>query len=110
MTDQSTVPLPTNSFRTLIFWLFAEKESLHPRLDRRVDKMIEVSLPRRQSHFLPHSKLTAFFARCQRGLLDEIDELWQIANRPGAEPTNYSKGIYQSIGMHSFCIAVSRLL
>lgn len=35
-------------------------------------------------------------------MLDEIDELWQIANRPGAEPTNYSKGIYQSIGMHSF--------
>lgn len=37
-------PFGINSFRTLIFWLFAEKESLHPRLDRRVDKMIEVSL------------------------------------------------------------------
>ncbi|TKA57427.1 hypothetical protein B0A53_00656 [Rhodotorula sp. CCFEE 5036] len=76
--EQTAQPAEGPRFRTLIFWLFAEKESLHPRLDRRVDKMIE------------------------RGLLDEIDELWQIANRPGAEPTNYSKGIYQSIGYKEF--------
>lgn len=34
----------------------------------------------------------------QRGLLDEIDELWRIAHAPGAEPVDYSKGIYQAIG------------
>ncbi|GAA5866194.1 hypothetical protein JCM1840_005107 [Sporobolomyces johnsonii] len=65
-------------FRTLIFWVFAENKVLHPRLDGRVDKMIE------------------------RGLLSEIDELWQIAHAPDAEPINYSKGIYQSIGYKEF--------
>ncbi|GAA5868975.1 hypothetical protein JCM3774_002437 [Rhodotorula dairenensis] len=82
--EQNAQPSEGPRFRTLIFWLFAENESLHPRLDRRVDKMIE------------------------RGLLDEIDELWQIANRPGAEPTNYSKGIYQSIGYKEFEPYLSR--
>ncbi|GAA5976534.1 hypothetical protein JCM10908_005534 [Rhodotorula pacifica] len=82
--EQTAQPTEGPRFRTLIFWLFAENESLHPRLDRRVDKMIE------------------------RGLLDEIDELWQIANRPGAEPTNYSKGIYQSIGYKEFEPYLSR--
>lgn len=35
-------------FKTLIFWLYARKDSLHPRLNARVDKMIEVRffLPR----------------------------------------------------------------
>lgn len=36
------------SFRTLVFWLFAENESLHPRLDKRVDKMIQVGSPTRR--------------------------------------------------------------
>lgn len=31
-------------FRTLIFWVFAEKDVLYPRLDARVDTMTEVSL------------------------------------------------------------------
>ncbi|CEQ42808.1 SPOSA6832_04660, partial [Sporobolomyces salmonicolor] len=69
---------PRQAFRTLIFWLFAENQALHPRLDGRVDKMIE------------------------RGLLLEIDELWQIAHALDAQPTNYSKGIYQSIGYKEF--------
>lgn len=32
-------------FRTLVFWLYADNASLHPRLDARVDKMIEVRCP-----------------------------------------------------------------
>lgn len=31
-------------FRTLIFWVYEDMEKLRPRLDRRVDKMVEVSL------------------------------------------------------------------
>jgi len=30
-------------FRSLVFWLYADNDALHPRLDGRVDKMIEVS-------------------------------------------------------------------
>lgn len=29
-------------FRTLIFWVYEPMQTLAPRLDRRVDKMIEV--------------------------------------------------------------------
>lgn len=29
-------------FRTLIFWVYEPMETLKPRLDRRVDKMLEV--------------------------------------------------------------------
>ncbi|BGP38488.1 tRNA dimethylallyltransferase, mitochondrial [Rhodotorula kratochvilovae] len=76
--EQQARPSEGPRFRTLIFWLYAENEALHPRLDGRVDKMIK------------------------RGLLDEIDELWKIANAPGAEPTDYSKGIYQAIGYKEF--------
>ncbi|GAA5879550.1 hypothetical protein JCM16303_003248 [Sporobolomyces ruberrimus] len=65
-------------FRTLIFWLYAENEKLHPRLDGRVDKMIE------------------------RGLLNELDELWEIAQAPATGTTDYSKGIYQAIGYKEF--------
>ncbi|GAA5891416.1 hypothetical protein JCM6882_004687 [Rhodosporidiobolus microsporus] len=76
--EQQARPDEGARFRTLIFWLYAENDSLHPRLDGRVDKMI------------------------QRGLLSEIDELWQVANAPSAEATNYSKGIYQAIGYKEF--------
>ncbi|GEM07058.1 tRNA dimethylallyltransferase [Rhodotorula toruloides] len=76
--EQRETPSEGPRFETLIFWIYARKDSLHPRLNARVDRMIE------------------------RGLLSEIDELWQIANAPGAEPTNYSKGIYQAIGYKEF--------
>lgn len=93
------VVLFADRFRTLVFWLFAENEALYPRLDARVDKMIEVSSACVGLRERP--KAEAFIALGQRGLLDEIDELWKLANRPGAEPTNYSKGIFQSIGSSS---------
>ncbi|GAA6000231.1 hypothetical protein JCM10207_007917 [Rhodosporidiobolus poonsookiae] len=76
--EQKARPKEGTRFRSLIFWLYAENDSLHPRLDGRVDKMIE------------------------RGLLAEIDELWQIAHAPGAPATDYSKGIYQAIGYKEF--------
>jgi tRNA dimethylallyltransferase len=31
-------------FRTLIFWVYEPMENLRPRLDHRVDKMVDVSL------------------------------------------------------------------
>ncbi|GAA5932151.1 tRNA dimethylallyltransferase [Sporobolomyces koalae] len=66
-------------FRSLIFWLYAENDVLHPRLDGRVDKMIE------------------------RGLLNELDELWQTAHETDpSKSIDYSKGIYQAIGYKEF--------
>lgn len=48
-------------FRSLIFWLYADNEKLHPRLDGRVDSMIEVRVDRSriQSQLLTASALTA---------------------------------------------------
>ncbi|TFK25018.1 tRNA isopentenyltransferase [Coprinopsis marcescibilis] len=66
-------------FRTLCFWLFAEPSVLGPRLDARVDQMVE------------------------RGLLDEVRELRHIADGADATPQHdYSLGIYQSIGYKEF--------
>ncbi|EAU88425.2 tRNA isopentenyltransferase [Coprinopsis cinerea okayama7 len=70
-------------FRTLCFWLFAEQGALEPRLDERVDQMIE------------------------KGLLDEINELRAIAtagtsNNPDGPLHDYTLGIYQSIGYKEF--------
>ena len=79
-------------FRTLIFWVFAEKDVLYPRLDARVDKMTEVSLA------LSAPKMFADLSLLQLGLLDEINELWNLTQSP--TETNYSRGIFQSIGAH----------
>ncbi|KAK4058460.1 tRNA dimethylallyltransferase, mitochondrial [Microbotryomycetes sp. JL221] len=65
-------------FSTLVFWLYADNDTLFPRLDTRVDKMVEL------------------------GLLDEIRQLWTIAERDGAGQTDFSKGIYQAIGYKEF--------
>ncbi|KAG6861887.1 hypothetical protein C0995_010593 [Termitomyces sp. Mi166 len=71
-------------FRTLCFWLYAEQSILEKRLNERVDKMIE------------------------QGLLTEIRTLRQIAagadsnGPPGDVKTDYTLGIYQSIGYKEF--------
>ncbi|KAJ2937062.1 hypothetical protein H1R20_g49, partial [Candolleomyces eurysporus] len=73
-------------FRTLCFWLFAEASYLEPRLDSRVDDMIE------------------------KGLLEEIRELRRIADAATqaavSESTSpqydYTLGIYQAIGYKEF--------
>ncbi|GAA5905356.1 tRNA dimethylallyltransferase [Sporobolomyces salmoneus] len=73
-------------FRSLIFWLYADNEKLHPRLDGRVDSMIE------------------------RGLIKELDELWSIAQSSTSSGTiDYSKGIYQAIGYKEFEPYLSQL-
>ncbi|KAF6764962.1 tRNA isopentenyltransferase [Ephemerocybe angulata] len=78
--------LNQSSFRTLCFWLFAESSYLEPRLDARVDQMIDL------------------------GLLDEIKELRRIAQLPehaassegGGSHNDYTLGIYQAIGYKEF--------
>ncbi|OXG24822.1 tRNA dimethylallyltransferase [Cryptococcus neoformans Tu401-1] len=67
-------------FRTLIFWVYEPMETLRPRLDRRVDKMLE------------------------NGLLDEIAELREIAQRVygSTDATDHTEGIFQAIGYKEF--------
>ncbi|RDB21249.1 tRNA dimethylallyltransferase, mitochondrial [Hypsizygus marmoreus] len=80
-------------FRTLCFWLYAEPPVLEIRLNERVDKMIE------------------------QGLLSEIRSLREIAQAASNKPpsfgvrigegmpdvnTDYTLGIYQSIGYKEF--------
>ncbi|WWC62113.1 uncharacterized protein I303_104703 [Kwoniella dejecticola CBS 10117] len=67
-------------FRTLIFWVYEPLDTLRPRLDKRVDKMVE------------------------NGLLREIVELRGIAERiyGTAEATDHTEGIFQSIGYKEF--------
>jgi tRNA dimethylallyltransferase len=84
-------PLPTNGesptsksgprFQTLIFWVHADKEVLHKRLDGRVGKMLA------------------------RGLLSEVQELSRF--RQGHElrtgtGIDHSRGIWVSIGYKEF--------
>ncbi|KAG6910897.1 hypothetical protein DXG01_006580 [Tephrocybe rancida] len=77
--------LEINRFRTLCFWLHAEQAVLEQRLNKRVDNMIE------------------------QGLLSEIRTLREIAaaadsssSTPGDAKTDYTLGIYQSIGYKEF--------
>ncbi|CAG8470751.1 4104_t:CDS:10 [Ambispora leptoticha] len=69
--------------RTCIFWLYADPEYLNPRLDARVDKMIE------------------------KGLFDEIRYLRNELklgqqNTPTGDPVDYTHGIWQAIGYKEF--------
>ncbi|KAI5449780.1 tRNA dimethylallyltransferase, mitochondrial [Naganishia albida] len=67
-------------FRTLMFWVYDDLENLAPRLDSRVDKMVEL------------------------GLIDEIKQLREQAVRIyGTEQTiDHQEGIFQSIGYKEF--------
>ncbi|KAK8864512.1 hypothetical protein IAR55_001762 [Kwoniella newhampshirensis] len=67
-------------FRTLVFWVYEPLESLRPRLDQRVDKMVE------------------------NGLLREIAELRGIAEKVygSADAVDHTEGIFQSIGYKEF--------
>lgn len=68
--------LLTVRFRTLLFWVYESMDSLKPRLDGRVDRMVA------------------------NGLLREIEELRQIAIHlyGSAQNTDHSEGIFQAIG------------
>ncbi|KAG9035288.1 hypothetical protein FRB95_011583 [Tulasnella sp. JGI-2019a] len=72
-------------YPTLIFWLYARSERLNPRLDDRVDKMV------------------------QKGLLHEISTARERALGTGVNdrasrtsPIDYTQGIYQTIGFKEF--------
>ena len=58
---------------TLIFWVWSERDALNERLDKRVDKMIEM------------------------GVEDECRELYSVAERTKAPVTS---GIFQAIGIY----------
>jgi len=76
MRDQdSTKSLP--KYRALIFWVYANPTLLEPRLDERVDQMV------------------------QEGLLREIHEL-RAAATLSDDPEVQSKGLFQSIGYKEF--------
>ncbi|KAF9792329.1 tRNA isopentenyltransferase [Thelephora terrestris] len=81
--EQSETDL-TARYRTLFFWLYAEPDALNPRLDQRVDQML------------------------QQGLLEEVRLLKglksPIEQTEGDEKdvVDYTLGIYQSIGYREF--------
>jgi len=80
--EQSEVDLTTR-YRTLFFWLYAEPSTLNPRLDQRVDQML------------------------QQGLLEEVKLLKGLRSSTdpaeGSEDeTDYTLGMYQSIGYREF--------
>ncbi|CAL1703933.1 unnamed protein product [Somion occarium] len=89
VSEQNQVNEPPR-YRSLLFWLYAKPDILFPRLDARVDNMI------------------------QRGLLKEVQELIDIAKSPPEEQTygpgsdtdspqfDYTLGLYQSIGFKEF--------
>ncbi|KAK7693137.1 hypothetical protein QCA50_002703 [Cerrena zonata] len=87
VSEQNQVNDPPR-YRSLLLWLYANPELLFPRLDSRVDVMIE------------------------RGLLQEVQELIDLAKSPpevdasetnGEEPKfDYTLGLYQSIGFKEF--------
>lgn len=64
----------------LLFWLYAQRELLNERLDRRIDKMVD------------------------RGLLSETAEVYDYLQRRLSlgETVDMSKGIWQSIGFRQF--------
>lgn len=107
------VSLDGRRYKTLIFWLYAQPQALNPRLDERVDKMVDVRPP----PFL--SQPSAFCARTtdfssllpilplQLGLLDELREMREIsdayrASFPDAAEEDLASGIFQSIGYKEF--------
>ncbi|KAL7795319.1 IPP transferase domain-containing protein [Trichoderma ceciliae] len=64
----------------LLFWVYSERETLTARLDKRVDKMLNV------------------------GLLNEVQELFDLKRNKTAQGQilNMTKGIWQSIGYRQF--------
>ncbi|KAF9489825.1 tRNA isopentenyltransferase [Pleurotus eryngii] len=70
-------------YRALCYWLYAEPDVLNPRLDARIDEMIET------------------------GLLNEIKEMRRIATAGSNDDTSnrdtdYTLGLYQAIGYKEF--------
>jgi len=76
--------------------LYAAPTSLYPRLDVRIDEMIEVFHPTRRTEYST-SYLT------QKGLLEEVRTLrglsmQMVSGRQDYVDETYTLGLYQSIG------------
>ncbi|KAI8978388.1 IPP transferase-domain-containing protein [Pilobolus umbonatus] len=70
-------------YKSLIFWIYSDSVNLNPRLDKRVDQMIDT------------------------GLFEEIKDLRQrvVQGRvtiPGYEMEKYQRGLWQAIGYKEF--------
>ncbi|RKP33527.1 IPP transferase-domain-containing protein [Dimargaris cristalligena] len=65
-------------FPTCIFWVGADPPTLNPRLDSRVDQMV------------------------QRGLLSELEELRRLEPVTVSGDRDYTRGILQAIGLKEF--------
>ncbi|KAJ1974400.1 tRNA dimethylallyltransferase, mitochondrial [Dimargaris xerosporica] len=75
-----TQRLQRQRFNTCVFWLYADRHHLNPRLDARVDDMTKAGM---------YQELDALFRYQQSGVL------------PG-EPHDYTRGIKQAIGLKEF--------
>lgn len=74
-------------YKALVFWIYSDPTKLNPRLDKRVDQMIET------------------------GLFDEIKELRQRVvqgkvKMPGVEIEKYQRGLWQAIGKIKIILSV----
>ncbi len=79
--DMSTEKLNSTRFPTLLFWVYANKDVLYPRLDKRVDKMLT------------------------NGLLSEVDQLYSFQTRyeeQNSTKIDQTRGIWASIGYKEF--------
>ncbi|WBW70861.1 tRNA isopentenyltransferase Tit1 [Schizosaccharomyces osmophilus] len=75
--EQSSLRKSKLKYKTLLFWANAENDVLMPRLDARVDKML------------------------QHGLLDEIQTMKSSIDKSGFTP-DPTRGIWQCIGFKEF--------
>ncbi|KIY65725.1 tRNA isopentenyltransferase [Cylindrobasidium torrendii FP15055 ss-10] len=65
-------------YRTLFLWPYAKSDVMNPRLDARVDDMLE------------------------RGLIREVKDLLDLKDTEGETDMDFETGIYQSIGYREF--------
>ncbi|CDO74728.1 hypothetical protein BN946_scf184593.g10 [Trametes cinnabarina] len=85
-------PLPR--YRTLLLWLYAKPEILKPRLDERVDQMIQQGL------LNEIRTLRAIASQGRQGNAQALSpELASTSSRPRMD---YTLGIYQAIGYKEF--------
>ncbi|EPX74942.1 tRNA isopentenyltransferase [Schizosaccharomyces octosporus yFS286] len=75
--EQSSLNKSKLKYKTLLFWANAENDVLMPRLDARVDKML------------------------QQGLLDEVQTMKSSIDKSGFKP-DITRGIWQCIGFKEF--------
>lgn len=65
-------------YNTLLFWVYADPEVLKPRLDKRVDKMME------------------------SGALEEIQQMYEFYEKLPQPKPDFTSGIWQVIGFKEF--------